>query len=173
MQSQAAALREEAGEQGHDLCSRCRLCPGQTSSRCHGRAVRAITTGLDVTTARRAGAAPAPPVHRVVSSPMPAEDWMQRTWQKAENLFLREFLPFFFFQHPSVLVCPTVSCNSSISPLWVCIRTTSSRSAAGSSSLCHPMRESRQKSGLDSYAGLTIAWGHQCGTKQPAWKEQI
>lgn len=46
MQSQAAALGEE-GEQGHDLCSRCRLCPGQTSSRCCGRVVRGITTGWD------------------------------------------------------------------------------------------------------------------------------
>lgn len=172
MQSQAAALREEAGEQGHDLCSRCRLCPGQTSSRCHGRAVRAIATGLDVTTARRAGAAPTPPVHRVVSSSMPAEDWKQRTWQKAENLFLRDFLPFFFF-FPSILLCWSVlpSPATLLSPHFGCAL--ERRSAAGSSSLCHPMRETRQISGLNSYAGLTIAWGHQCGTKQPAWKEQI
>lgn len=50
-------------------------------------------TVLDVTTTRQAGAAPTPPVRPVVGSQMPA-DWKERTWQKAEYLFLRDFLLF-------------------------------------------------------------------------------
>lgn len=81
-------------------------------------------TVLDVTTTRQAGAAPTPPVRPVVGSQMPAEDWKERTWQKAEYLFLRDFL-LFFPRHPSLLACPTVSCNSCISLLWISIRVTS------------------------------------------------
>lgn len=167
MPSQAAASREE-GEQGHDLCSRCRLCPGQTSSCCSGRVVRGIMTVLDVTTTMQAGAAPTPPVRPVVGSRMPAEDWKERTWQKAEYLFLRDFLLFFFpasfsagLSHGllQLLYLPALDAHRS-----------DKHSAAGSNRLCHPMRESSQKSSLNSDTGLTISSGHQRSAKQPECK---
>ena len=127
-----------------------------------------IMTSLEVTTQAGKQALHALPQFALL--------WVHQCLRKTKNrglcrkqkiCFQGIFLPFFFFpQHLSLLVCPIVSSSSAVSLFWVCVRM-SSHSAASSSRLCWTSRENNQKSGLSSYAGLTVSWAHQCSPKQP------